>query len=104
MNKIPTEFEVKGKTWKVEYKWRLEEPGIGQCNGLCDFSKRTIYIDRLLPKEDKPKVFLHELGHAILHEAHLHEQGGIDGIVEEVAVDAYADTLISLFDLKWRRR
>lgn len=102
--KIPKEFLIKGKTWKVEYKWRLHDDNHGACNGLTDPATRTIYLDKMLPKVEKPGVFLHELNHAILHEAHLHESGGVDGFVEEAIVSSIADVYMSLFDLKWKRK
>lgn len=104
MNKIPKEFYIKGKLWRVEYKWRLEENGIGKCDGLCEFSERVIYLDRLLPKDQKPKVFLHEYTHAVLHEAHLHENGGLDGILEEVVCESIADALTENFNLRWKTK
>ncbi|MNJ94807.1 hypothetical protein D3C87_125100 [compost metagenome] len=102
--KIPKEFYIKGKLWTVEYKWRLEEPGIGKCDGLCDFTLRVIYLDRLISKEDKVRVFLHEYTHALIHEAHLHEAGGIDGILEEVLCESVADGILENFILKWKRK
>lgn len=102
--RIPKEITIKGKTWFIEYKWKLHDPYHGHCHGLCDPAQRIIYLDRLIPKEEKPAVFLHELGHAILHEAHLHESGGVDGFVEEAVVSAFADAFMSLFELKWKRK
>lgn len=93
---------IKGHLWKVEYKWRLHDPTIGACNGLCDFPTKTILIDRLLAKEEKWQVFLHELTHAILHEAHLHEDGGVDGFAEEVICSSVADVFNQLFLFRWR--
>lgn len=102
--KIPKEFYIKGKLWRVEYKWRLHDPEHGLCNGLCDFDARTIYIDRLIPKEDKAGVFLHEYIHAVLHEAHLHESGGIAGIIEEVVCASISEAFTSNFNLKWKTK
>lgn len=101
--KIPKTIKIKGKPWSIEYKWRLHDETHGLCDGLCDPSTRTIFLDRLLPKEDKPTVFLHELIHAILHEAHLHEAGGVDGFVEEAICSSVADCFMDLFELKLKR-
>lgn len=101
--KIPKEVMVAGHPWHIEYKWRLHDPKIGDCNGLCDFKSKTILIDRLLPKDDKWEVFLHELTHAILHEAHLHEDGGVDGFAEEVICSSIANVFNQLFDFRWKK-
>lgn len=101
--KIPKTFQVKGKTWSVEYKWKLSDPEFGPCHGLCDPDKRIIYIDRLQPQEEKVKTFIHELGHAILFESHLNECGGVEGFVEEVIVSAYADVFYDLFEIELRK-
>jgi Zn-dependent peptidase ImmA (M78 family) len=101
--KIKNEFYIKGKPWKVVYKWNLREEGIGPCLGLCDFKERIIYLDRLATQEEKRMAFIHELVHAILHEAHLHEDGGVDGFVEEAICASVADVFSRLFDFRWRR-
>lgn len=101
--RIPKTFQVKGKTWSVKYEFKLNDPEHGPCVGLCDPDKRIIYIDRLLPPDEKAKTFLHELGHAILFESHLNESGGVEGFVEEVIVSAYADAFYELFDIKMRK-
>jgi len=96
-------FPVKGKLWTLEYKWRLTDDDGNPVDGLCDPANRIIYIDRLLPKEQKFSTFIHELFHATFHEAHLGEDGGIDGFAEEVVCSSATDTVLTLFNLRWKR-
>jgi len=101
---IPKEFKIKGKTWRVEYVWRLKHDDGEDCDGLCRPSDRTILLKHGL-KDEKWITFLHEYVHAVLYEAHItaHE-GGIDGIVEEVVCDAVADALDNNFTFRWKRQ
>lgn len=101
--KLKKEFYIKGKLWRIEYKWNLRM-GDMRVDGMCEPSERIIYIDRILSKEEKWATFLHELGHAIVHEAHLNEHGGLDGFAEEVVVESYAQALGELFTFRWKRK
>ena len=101
--KIPKEIQIKGKLWRIDYKWNLMLDGM-RCNVITDFGTRTIWLDRLASKETKWAALLHEIVHATLYEAHLHEDGGVDGFVEEAICAAVADVFDSLFDMKWRRK
>ena len=102
---IPKQFLIKGKLWKVEYKWGLHDHEVcaGFCDGLCDFDLKTIFIRREVPVEQKFGIFMHELIHATLHECHLHENGGVDGILEEVLCEGITDVITSLFTLRFKR-
>lgn len=102
--KIPKELTIKGHAWSVEYKWSLTAEDGERVLGLCDKDKRTIYIDRLLARDEKWEVFHHEIGHAIIFEAHMNEDGGVDGIVEEAIVAAFQDFYTNNFNLKWKRK
>ncbi len=42
--------------------------------GYCDYEKQTIYIRESLSEQKKKQVLIHELTHAILHEAGYKEQ------------------------------
>jgi hypothetical protein len=101
--RIPSEILVKGKRWTIGYKWGLTD-GHDLVDGLCNLSDRTIFIRRELKKEEKWPIFLHELIHAILFEAHLSEDGGISGFPEEVVCSAIADVFSTLFDIRLKRR
>lgn len=100
--RYPKTFKVKGKTWRLEYKWRLTDDNGVACDGLCVPKDRVIYLDRLIPKENKFKIFLHELNHAVLHESHLGEMGGVDGFTEEVICASLADHYDSMFKLNFK--
>lgn len=101
--KIPSEISVKGKLWHISYKWGLQDQG-EIVDGLCEVSIRQIYIRRELKREEKWPIFLHELVHAILFEAHLSEDGGISGFPEEVVCSAVADVFSTLFNMRLKRR
>jgi len=105
---IPKEFRIKGKRWRVEYKWNLFDRGDDgniKCDGLCDPEYRVIYIDRAIPRVEKWPVFLHELIHAILFEAHI---SGLDGpagsMLEEVICESIATSFDDLFRIRWKRQ
>lgn len=100
---LPKKFHVKGKVWHLEYKWRLTTADGTPVDGLCMTGDRTILIDRLVEKDRKIEVFLHELNHAILFESHLGEMGGVDGFQEEVICASIADVYMSLFTIKLRK-
>lgn len=98
--KIPKEFKIKGKTWRIEYKWGLRD-GKEFLSGLCDPNTRTIYIDRAIPKDEKPAVFLHEFFHAVFFEAHLsYNDGWVDNLVEEIMCDALQSSVLDNFALR----
>lgn len=103
--KIPKTFKLKGKDWNVEYKWNLRDVEGDKMDGLCLNGKRTIQIDRAMPREEKWTVFLHELVHAVVFEAHI---SGLDGpageLLEEVLCDSIASDFDSLFNFKWKRK
>ncbi|MBT0903998.1 hypothetical protein Si068_01085 [Streptococcus infantarius subsp. infantarius] len=42
--------------------------------GYCDYEQQTIYIRESLSEQKKKQVLIHELTHAILHEAGYKEQ------------------------------
>lgn len=104
--KIPKQFSLKGKTWTVEYKWNLTDSDDGEkMDGLCLMGRRVIQLERAMPREEKWPVFLHELTHAILFEAHI---SGLDGpsgsVIEEVICEAVANGLNDLFHIRWKRK
>lgn len=101
--KIKKEFEIKGKQWRVEYKWSLKAEDGERVKGLCDFGNRTIYLDRLLSPEDKFEILQHELVHAALYEAHLNHTSGLDPQTEEIVCDAVVDMFNQLFTFRWKR-
>lgn len=98
--RIPKEFTIKGKTWKVEYKWGLKS-GNEMIDGLCDPNERTIFIRRELLKDEKPHIFLHEFFHAVFFEAHLsYNDGWVPDLVEEIICDALALSIKENFKLR----
>ena len=103
--RIPKEFYLKGKHWTVEYKWNLRASDGEKMDGLCIVTERVIQLDRAMPREEKWPVFLHELVHAIIFEAHI---SGLDGeageFIEEVICDAIAGDFDDLFNFRWKRR
>lgn len=101
--KLRKEFYVKGKLWRLEYKWRLTDKASGEAFlGLCDKANRTIYIDRSIDKETKWIVFLHELCHAAIFESHSNDTS-LTSDVEEVIAGSVADVFSSNFIMRWKR-
>lgn len=102
--KIKNSFLIKGKEWRVVYKWNLHDPIHGHCHGICDPTERIIYLNRLDDAETKQRAFMHELFHAVAYECHATEAGGVDGFLGEVLAEGQTDVLLDLFELKWRRK
>lgn len=101
--RIPKEFFIKGKLWRVEYKWNLHDDGVA-VDGLCRFSDRTILIRRELLKEEKPCIFMHEFIRAVLFELHLSTNDGwVNPLIEEVMCDGIAEVLLENFKLRHKK-
>lgn len=83
--KLPKSKMIKGEKWLVRFKWNLRDEEGNECYGLCDFSSRTIFIDRLCPMEMRKQVFFHECLHAVIHELcidipHAVEESIVEGV------------------------
>jgi len=99
--RIRKEFHVKGKLWRVEYKWRLVDDNGVQLDGLCVPADRVIYLCHGLG-DRKELIFLHELGHAIVSEYGF-GSAGLEPLFEEMLVHAFAMELLEMFQFRWRR-
>lgn len=98
--KIPKKVLIKGHLWKIrKLKKVIHEDG-EECRGIADHSNRTITIEKGMPAQEELSVFLHEMIHAALAEAHLHEGSGLSGQVEEIVCDAVADMLVGCFNVE----
>ena len=95
-------FKIKGYEWRLEYKLDLHVPDIGKCDGFCDVETRTIWLEKALDVEQRWLVFFHELVHAINHELHVTEEGGIDGVLGEIIAEGLTSVLNQLFVFSWR--
>jgi Zn-dependent peptidase ImmA (M78 family) len=100
--RIPRKFTLKGKMWRVRYKAALQFEGVA-CDGLCNYSNRTITINQDLSKKERQDTFLHELFHAIIFEAHINRGTKFTEGLEEILCDAFADALTTLFNVRWRK-
>ncbi|WP_394404837.1 ImmA/IrrE family metallo-endopeptidase [Streptococcus sp. 20-1249] len=69
------EIKVCGMTYAVEvkeyFKAHDDERNLW---GYCDYEQQKIYIRESLSEQKKKQVLIHELTHAILHEAGYKEQ------------------------------
>lgn len=99
--RIRRNIKIKGQQWQVIFTWNLRDDKLQKVDGLCDPSKKTIFIDRMVPNEDKWFVFFHELIHAIIYELHLNEDGGIDGITGEILAEGITVALHDIFQMRW---
>lgn len=70
--RIPKHIMIKGEKWVTKYKWNLKNDKGDLLDGMCCLDTRTIFLDRSLPKEERPQVYLHEIIHALLYELHMH--------------------------------
>ena len=101
--RIPKQINVLGKKWLIKYKWNLSDEEI-KCDGLCCYRSRTIFIDRSLPKVDRPQTFLHELLHAIIYEAKLHNADSFTVEVEEIMVETISSYIMDKFSMRLKRK
>lgn len=62
--KLPRTMEINGEVWRVVKR----VPPDPHTDGMCGYSKRTIYIHPDLPKAEIAETFLHEVLHACLPE------------------------------------
>jgi hypothetical protein len=100
--KIPHTFLLKGKRWKVLRPKVIKVDG-EVCDGLCSWHTRTIRICSDLPQREAWNVFLHELFHAVLFEAHINRGARFSEGLEDVICDAFTDVIASLFSVKLKR-
>jgi hypothetical protein len=99
---LRSSFKIKGYEWKLRYKLDLHVPDIGKCDGFCDIDTRTIWLEKALNVEQRWLVFFHELVHAINHELHVTEEGGIDGVLGEIIAEGLTSVLNEMFSFAWR--
>lgn len=103
--KIPRKFSIKGNLWQVKMKKKCS---INGAFGVTIPEKQLIEIKTGLTKDHRTKVFLHELCHAWLHEAHVtkleHLNSGLDEIIEEIICDNFADILTELFEINFKAK
>lgn len=99
--RVPKSILIKGKRWKVNYKWNLRDDDNHPCDGLCEYKIRTIWIDRALPKAERPQTFLHEIIHALIYELHLNTS--LPSEVEEVLAEGISQYLFEIFNMRLKR-
>lgn len=102
--RIPKHFELNGYEWRVEYKWSLKDDTGVRCDGLCDPTRRVIYLDKLMTRTQKFSTFLHEFIHAVFSEAHISDSGLFKDGAEEIACRALELKLQEYFTIRWKRR
>jgi hypothetical protein len=98
--RIPKQFTHKGKVWKVEYEEELHHEDGTECDGLCDWDSRTIFLDTSLTGKKKLAIFLHELFHVLVWEAHISEGAAFTEDIEDILADAFSDMLTTTFGVR----
>jgi hypothetical protein len=69
---------------------------------LCESETKTIYLDRVLKLEERPRVFLHELFHALCFELKMHN--AMSDEVEELLADNLSYFLLDKFTIRLKRK
>ena len=72
--KIPLEVKVGGINYQIELVDHLPHEDAGYKWGECDYQAAKIRIWKELSEQKKQQTFIHELTHAVFHEAGLDEQ------------------------------
>lgn len=72
--KIPTGVKVGGTNYQIEVMDHLPHEDAGYKWGECDYQKAKIQLWKELSKQKRKQTFIHELTHAIFHEAGIDDQ------------------------------
>jgi hypothetical protein len=101
--KIPKQFYIKGKLWKVRRRKKIKLNG-EDCSGLTDLDTLTITIHSELQGDRLEWVFWHEYFHAVLAETSVPgNTGGMSDLAEEIVCDAFATCMTSDKVVKFKR-
>lgn len=84
---IPKSIKVGGINYKVELVDFLTHDGVGTKWGECDYQHSVIKIWNGLSAEKQEQTFIHELTHAIAHEAGIDDQD--EDLINRFALVAY---------------
>lgn len=68
--KLPKHVKISGIKYTVVLKKRLEDSG-DACWGVTDYPGATIYIRKELSEQKQRQTLMHEMVHAMMHEAGL---------------------------------
>ncbi|MGA3473002.1 ImmA/IrrE family metallo-endopeptidase [Lactiplantibacillus plantarum] len=68
--KLPAYVKISGINYTVVLKKRLEDSG-DACWGVTDYPGATIYIRKELSEQKQRQTLMHEMVHAMMHEAGL---------------------------------
>lgn len=102
--RMPKKLKIKGSDWKVVEKTKIMLEA-DECDGLCDFEAKKIYIRRHATPQEKSAALIHETLHAALRESHISGNvGWVDPLVEDVLCDALAEVLLSNFTVEKKRK
>jgi hypothetical protein len=94
--KIPSEFQISGKTYKVSIKEGLIKTGR---MGQTDFNSLEIWLDSDLKPEDiKAVTYFHELVHAIFESLGKDDLCSDEGLVDSFAGLLWQSIKTSKFD------
>lgn len=72
--KIPAGVKVGGIDYQIEVVDHLPHEDAGYKWGECDYQKAKIQLWKELSKQKRKQTFIHELTHAIFHEAGIDDQ------------------------------
>jgi hypothetical protein len=102
--KMPKKLMIKGSEWKVIERVKIML-GQDECDGLCDFEAKKIFIRKEATPSEKAAALIHETLHAALRESHISGNvGWVDPLVEDVLCDALAEVLLSNFTVEKKKR
>ncbi len=87
---------VKGEPWKIEISKELRDINGAECDGLCDYATKTIFLDSALRGSARMESLLHEVCHAVLHESHLE----FDSKLDEAIAGNMASALVKIYQFK----
>ena len=82
---IPSDVKVGNFVYTVDVTDEVITLDNMVCSGLCDSHTQTITLDNKLTQQNKERVFLHELVHAICFDKELHFGEATENVVDALA-------------------
>lgn len=104
--RIPKIFHIENFSWPVSYKWNLRY-GKTKVDGLCEFDKTQVLIERSSEREEKFWIFVHEFLHATLHSYDVGQRASKRALThdqEEHIVSAIEKELRANFKMNWKHK
>jgi Zn-dependent peptidase ImmA (M78 family) len=96
---IPKKIQVLNYPYSIIEKRNLARDS--HCDGVCDATNKIILLDKDLHKDDKLRVLMHEIMHAIQFESGFCEV--LDRQTQEILSETVAGFLTATINIRFKR-